>query len=89
MNSNEKMILSTLSLHRAIIVIILTVMWAEKRYNDSTPWSQTSAQTSKNNSQLTPRSKLKPNVPLPNTRRSITPSRMQERVNTSPLRVPL
>lgn len=64
-------------------------MWSEKRYNEQASWHNTSTQGSRVNPQLTPRSKLKPNIPLPNSRRSITPSKIQERVSASPLRVPL
>ena len=39
--------------------------------------------------QTTPRAKQKPNIPMDVTRRSTTPSRLQERVSNSPLRVPL
>lgn len=63
-------------------------MWSDKRYNEQNSWYNTSTQGSKI-SQLTPRSKARPNVPLPNSRRSITPSKIQERVTASPLRAPL
>jgi len=39
--------------------------------------------------QQTPRAKNKPQVPLPNSCRSVTPSRVQDRLASSPLRVPL
>ena len=60
-------------------------MWTGKRYQEQ-PTGTHSVQTQ---GQLTPRNKHKPNIPLPNSRRSITPSRVQERVSTSPLRGPL
>ena len=63
-------------------------MWADKRYNDQ-PLTQHGSINAKNNAPLTPRNKIKPNVPLPNSRRSVTPTRVQERTTTSPLRVPL
>ena len=64
------------------IVIILTVMWEKKQQEQN-------GLPLRNSQLLTPRSKLKPNVPLPNSRRSITPTRTQERVSISPLRAPL
>lgn len=71
------------------ILILLTVMWTEKRYNEQQNWPNGSNVSYKQNTQQTPRAKIKPGIPLPNSRRSITPSRVQERVTASPLRVPL
>jgi len=39
--------------------------------------------------QQTPRGTNKPNIPIDTSRRSTTPSRIQERVSNSPLKVPL
>ena len=71
------------------IVIIITVMWGDKRYQDQPLLQNGSANFSKNHPAQTPKNKGKPNIPLPNSRRSVTPTRVQERVTTSPLRLPL
>jgi hypothetical protein len=62
-------------------------MWAEKKSRDQGNWQYTST-SMRPQQQLTPRQKQKPNVPLPN-RNNLTPSRIEERVATSPLRLPL
>ena len=64
-------------------------MYTEKRYSETATWYNGSTQGSRVNGQQTPRAKGKPNVPLPNSRRSVTPTKMQERVSSSPLRMPL
>ena len=65
-------------------------MWTEKRYNEPQNWQNGSNTNYKINVQNTPRNQNnKPNIPLPNSRRLVTPTRMQERVSASPLRVPL
>jgi|688.fasta_scaffold1229376_1 hypothetical protein len=37
----------------------------------------------------TPKGNNRPNIPIDNSRRSTTPSRIQERVSNSPLKTPL
>ena len=51
-------------------------MW-EKRCSEQSNFLRVSNQNAKVTFQQTPRNKVKPNVPLPNSRRSITPSRVQ------------
>jgi len=64
-------------------------MWADKRYQDQPLLHNGSANFPKNHPTQTPKNRGKPNIPLPNSRRSVTPTRVQERVTTSPLRFPL
>jgi hypothetical protein len=61
-------------------------MWAEKKSKEH-QWQNTSSSNHKYQ-QMTPRQKNRPNVPLPN-KNNLTPSRLEERYSTSPLRVPL
>lgn len=64
-------------------------MWAEKKSREQANWQYTSTNINRQQQQqLTPRQKQRPNVPLPN-RNNLTPSRIEERVTTSPLRLPL
>jgi len=51
-------------------------MWTDRKQTDQIllPDNFTN---NKNAQQLTPRSKQRPNIPLPNQRKSITPSRIQ------------
>lgn len=64
-------------------------MWADRKSKDLNNWQYTSTNIrQQTQQQLTPRQKQKPNIPLPN-RNNLTPSRIEERVTTSPLRQPL
>lgn len=64
-------------------------MWAEKKAREQNNWQYTSTNMNRQQQQqLTPRQKQRPNIPLPN-RNNLTPSRIEERVTTSPLRLPL
>jgi len=64
-----------------LIFLVLTAMLGDRKLKDNS-WARTSR-----NIQLTPRQN-KPYVPLPNNK-NLTPSRIEERMNTSPLRYPL
>ena len=52
-------------------------MWGEKRYNDQPMTANGSVNMQRQSGHQTPRNKNRPNIPLPNSRRSITPSRVQ------------
>lgn len=61
-------------------------MFADRKAKDQ-HWSNTSTSNQKMQ-QMTPRQNHRPNVPLP-SKNNLTPSRLEERCSTSPLRVPL
>ena len=61
-------------------------MLGDRKYNDQIVFPS-NASSSRLTSHHTPRHKQRPNPPLP--RKSITPSRIQDRINSSPLRGPL
>lgn len=61
-------------------------MLGDRKYNDQIVFPS-NASSSRLTPQHTPRPKQRPNPPLP--RKSITPSRIQDRLNSSPLRGPL
>jgi hypothetical protein len=63
-------------------------MQPDRRFNNNQSAYTTSC-NSRAGPQQTPRTKTKPQVPLPNSRRSITPSRVHDRLASSPLRAPL
>ncbi len=63
-------------------------MWTDRKTIDLGNWTNSSA-NSRVSGNLTPRTKQKPNIPIQSQRRSITPSRMSERVTSSPLKIPL
>lgn len=62
-------------------------MWVEKKSREQA-YQNTSSSNQKYQQQMTPRQKNRPNVPLPN-KNNLTPSRIEERYSTSPLRAPL
>lgn len=62
-------------------------MWAERKSRDQI-YINTSTSQQKLQQQMTPRQKNRPHVPLP-SKNNLTPSRIEERYSTSPLRVPL
>jgi hypothetical protein len=63
-------------------------MQPDRRFNNNQSAYNTT-NSSRAGPQQTPRNKNKPQVPLPNSRRSITPLRVHDRLASSPLRAPL